>query len=284
MSSLWMMSINDKLVDRLIRDSQVCVSESDWCLSQHVLSISREGQIFFFFLFVLNKFRKGCLLKSQNRRAPNIHMSSWPARMLRDFSRAFRGLFGLCAKTHIIELLTWQRGSYLSTWSKIQVKKNKLTWKYIVVTWMCDLNSLWFFLRNTPTHMRPPASSRNPGLQMHLKLPSSLMQSPLRHMFLIRHSSMSVNEHKEIDRLTAVHLDIKSQSFVYFTSSLSRDKPTCQFTSGWHGACSGKQKSSLVHSRTLTSWRIQSWLPNHYTGKLHVLSENQVQKINTKPT
>lgn len=87
---------------------------------------------------------------------------------------------------------------------------------------MCDLNSLWFFLRNTPTHMRPPASSRNPGLQMHLKLPSSLMQSPLRHMFLIRHSSMSVNEHKEIDRLTAVHLDIKSQSFVYFTSSLSR--------------------------------------------------------------
>lgn len=39
--------------------------------------------------------------------------------------------------------------------------------------------------------MRPLLSSRNPGLQMHLKLPSSLMHSPLRHMFLIRHSSWS---------------------------------------------------------------------------------------------
>ena len=33
-----------------------------------------------------------------------------------------------------------------------------------------------------------------PGLQMHLKLPSSLMHMPLRHMLVVAHSSWSVRE------------------------------------------------------------------------------------------
>lgn len=61
-------------------------------------------------------------------------------------------------------------------------------------------------MMNSPTHMRPLVSSRNPGLQMHLKLPSSLIHSPFRHMFLIRHSSWSVNEQKQFDSLIAVLL------------------------------------------------------------------------------
>lgn len=148
---------------------------------------------------------------------------------------------------------------------------------------------------NTPTHMRPLVSSRNPGLQMHLKLPSSLIHNPLRHMFLIRHSSWSMDEQKQIDRLIAMHLGkinwLKAQivkltiNFMNFTLSLTRDKPhfslfhsafNCQIVTEQVcfnkssivavEQCSGKQnpistiyklfsKPFLGHSRTLTYLR-----------------------------
>ena len=109
---------------------------------------------------------------------------------------------------------------------------------------------------NTPTHMRPLLSRRNPGLQMHLKLPSSLMQSPLRHMFLIRHSSWSVDEQKQIDGPRNICWWTPTKLWVHKTFL----KLLLSNCSQWHSCIS----QLIAHCQIIAC-------------VLHVLSENQCE-------
>ena len=43
----------------------------------------------------------------------------------------------------------------------------------------------------SPTQWRPPGASRKPGLQRHVKLPSSFRHTPLAHMVVVAHSLWS---------------------------------------------------------------------------------------------
>lgn len=60
--------------------------------------------------FALNEFSEKQSAPTSEQAGPlNIHISSWPAGIRRDFSQAFRGIFfffGLCAWTHMTEQLT----------------------------------------------------------------------------------------------------------------------------------------------------------------------------------
>ena len=83
-----------------------------------------------------DKFSEGCLLKSQNRRAPTINTSSWQARMLRDFSKAFRGIFTPCVKTHLTDVITCQRRSHLSSCRRTsrRISDSNLLYKHKCLT------------------------------------------------------------------------------------------------------------------------------------------------------
>lgn len=141
-------------------------------------------------IFHLSSRKAMSALQLQYRRAPRPTSSCF-ARMLRGFPTNFWGDFQpLCKGVY----RTCLRALHLQASLRMEVRTLGpepmqwcSQWKYAVYK-MC-----W----DAPTHMRPLVSSRYPGLQMHLKLPSSFMHSPFKHMFLIRHSSWSVEEKKE---------------------------------------------------------------------------------------
>lgn len=150
------------------------------------------------FHFALNKFNEKLSAPTSEQAGPWI--STFPAGLLGlwgIFPRLLGGFFfffGLCAWTHMTEQLTWRSQPPSN---RAENSGQKRSWQRARMHVRRD---------SAPMHMRPLVSSRYPGMQMHLKLPSSLMHSPLRQMFLIRHSSWSVDAWKQFVKAATASL------------------------------------------------------------------------------
>lgn len=90
-----------------------------------------------------------------------------------------------------------------------QICKKVFSWcsdsDQIMSAGLCDGLGLVCVCVHLPTQNRPVPSNKYPGLQMHLKLPSSLMHMPFRQMFLIKHSSVSETHTQYNQHLNRVH-------------------------------------------------------------------------------
>lgn len=116
-------------------------------------------------------------------------------------------------------------------------------------------------MSHIPVQYRPLGAKTNPGLQMHLKLPSSFIHIPFKHMLVVVHSSWS----RKINRKIMSFFILKEISGMIIPGFFSPSFITIKEI----------QKNILTARKTnseYTSYFSQSKILNHFSFNLASLS------------